>query len=64
MSFAVEFSESQLTELREIAARIGVDPGDLVRAMVADQLAKPRDKFEQIAKAVVEKNQELYRRLG
>jgi len=43
---------------------LGVDARELAKAAVNDLLARPADDFDRAAKLVLEKNQELYRRLS
>jgi len=65
MTLSIELPESQVEHLRALAARLGVSPEDLVRAVVSDQLgAALRDDFERVAARLLEKNRELYRRLA
>lgn len=49
-----------LTSEREL----GVDARELAKAAVTDLLSRPADDFDRAAKFVLEKNQELYRRLS
>ena len=64
MVLAIDLGEAEVQRLREAAARLGVAPEELARALVADQLAKPHADFEAAASFVLDKNAELYRRLG
>jgi antitoxin FitA len=63
MVLAIELGDMEVQRLREAAARLGVAPEELARALVADQLAKPHADFDAAATFVLEKNAELYRRL-
>ena len=60
----IDLSPAQAERLRQEAERLGLKPEDLARAAVADLLATRDDDFEAAAKRVLEKNQELYRRLA
>jgi hypothetical protein len=64
MRISVELSEEQAERLRGIAERLGVKPEDLARAGVADLLRLSGDDFERAAARVLQKNEELYRRLA
>jgi len=50
--------------LAEIAKRLNVPLTDLAAAAVRDLLAQPTDDFEAVARRVLDKNRELYRRLA
>lgn len=64
MTLAIEMPEAQAEQLREVAGRLGVPVEELARAIISAQLAQPDDDFEKAAGRVLEKNEELYRRLG
>lgn len=64
MPISIDLPDSQLERLREEAARLGVPPEELARAVVADLLALPREDFEATAEYVLRKNRELYQRLS
>ena len=64
MKLAFELPPSQADKLREEARRLGLTPEDLARAALADLLATPDDEFRAAAARVLQKNQELYRRLA
>ena len=64
MSMSLNLDDDQSKRLQERARELGVDPRDLARAAVDDLLARPDDDFERAAKSVLDKNRELYRRLG
>jgi antitoxin FitA len=60
----VELPEERLQQLRELAAKLGVPPEELLRASIEGLLNHPDDRFRQAADYVLKKNAELYRRLG
>ena len=64
MKIAFEISEAQADSLRERAKRLGVPPEDLAKAAVADLLASGDEAFDRAVTAVLEKNEELYKRLA
>lgn len=64
MKVTIDLSPAQAERLRQEAERLGLTPEDLARAAVADLLATRADDFEAAAKRVLQKNQELYRRLA
>ena len=64
MKVTIDLSPAQAERLRQEAERLGLTPEDLARAAVADLLATRDDDFEAAAKRVLQKNQELYRRLA
>jgi hypothetical protein len=64
MSISVNLNEDQSARLEERARKLGVDARDLAKAAVNDLLSRPADDFDRAARFVLEKNQELYRRLS
>jgi hypothetical protein len=50
--------------LAEVAKRLNVPLNDLASAAVRDLVAQPAQDFEAVAKRVLDKNRELYRRLA
>jgi hypothetical protein len=64
MKLAFELPLAQAEKLREEAKRLGLSPEDLARAALADLLATPDAEFRAAAERILQKNQELYRRLA
>ena len=64
MSISLNLDDDQLKRLQERARELGVDPHDLAKAAVRDLLARPAEDFDRAAQSVLDKNRELYRRLG
>ena len=64
MKVAIDLPPAQAKKLREEAERLGLAPEELARAAVADLLATPDDDFKNAAERVLQKNEELYRRLA
>jgi hypothetical protein len=64
MKLAIELTEQQAQRLREAASRLGVEPEQLVLAAVTDLIASEGTDFDAAARRVLEKNEELYRRLA
>jgi len=64
MKLAIELSDQQAERLREEASRLGVEPGQLALAAVADLIAAEGPDFDSAARRVLKKNRELYRRLA
>ncbi len=50
--------------LAEVAKRPNVPLNDLAAAAIRDLLAQPAEDFDRVARRVLEKNRELYRRLA
>ena len=63
-SITITLSDEHLLRLQEIAERFGVSPEELARVSVEELIARPDERFEQAARHVLEKNEELYRRLA
>ena len=64
MKLTIELTEQQAQRLREGASRLGVEPEQLALAAVADLIASEGPDFDAAAQRVLEKNEELYRRLA
>ena len=60
----IQLSEAQAQRLAQEAERLGVSAEELARAAVNDLLAEPDDDFTRVARDVLERNKELYRRLA
>ncbi len=63
-SITIELNEEQLVKLQSIAERIGVSVETLARSSLEELLGRPDDEFERAADYVLNKNEELYRRLA
>ena len=55
--------EKHSKRLDERARELGVDGRELAKTAMTDLLSRPADDFDRAAKFVLEKRQELYRRL-
>ncbi len=64
MKLTIELSTAQVERLRQVAGRLGLAPEELARAAIADLLATPDEEFKRAADRVLQKNEELYRRLA
>ena len=64
MSISLNLDDEQSARLEERARKLGVDPRELAKAAVNDLLTRPAEDFDRAAQYVLEKNQELYRRLS
>ncbi|MCX5932440.1 MAG: DNA-binding protein [Cyanobacteria bacterium] len=64
MAIAIEPSDHQAQALSEVAARLQVPEAELAAAAVRDLLAHQSADFDAAAQRVLDKNQELYRRLA
>ena len=62
--FTVSLPETQAQRLRELAREAGVSPEQLLRVSVEEWLSRPGRDFAEAAAYVLQKNQELYRRLA
>ena len=60
----VPLTDESAAQLREFSSRLGVSPEDLVRASVNDLLRRPDDRVRAAMEYVLNKNEELYRRLA
>ena len=64
MKIAVELSAGEVERLTTTANRLGVRPEELARAALADLLGRSAEDFHKAAQYILDKNQELYRRLS
>jgi len=64
MKLAIELTEQQAQRLREGASRLGIEPEQLALAAVTDLIASEGPDFDAAAQRVLDKNEELYRRLA
>ena len=64
MTFSLELPREAEQRLLEAAKRLNVPVSDLAAAAVRDLLAEPAEEFDMVARRVLEKNRELYRRLA
>jgi predicted transcriptional regulator len=64
MKLAIELSEAQERRLAEIAGRLKVPAESLAEAAVRELVAEPDEDFDRVASRILQKNQELYERLG
>jgi predicted transcriptional regulator len=64
MSLSLELPHDAEKRLAELAKRLNVPLHELAAAAVRDLLAQPTEEFDAVARRVLEKNRELYRRLA
>jgi hypothetical protein len=64
MTLSVNLPTDAERRLAEVAKRPNVPVQDLAAAAIRDLLAEPTEEFERVARRVLEKNRELYRRLA
>ena len=64
MAISLNLPPEAERRLAEVAKRLNVPVNDLAAAAVRDLVAQPAQDFEAVAKRVLEKNRELYRRLA
>lgn len=64
MAISLRLTEDAERRLEETAARLNVPPADLAAAAIRDLFTRPAEDFEVAARRVMEKNEELYRRLS
>jgi hypothetical protein len=64
MKISIELSQEQARIFQSTAERLGLSPEELARAGLADMLGIFQYDFHKAAEFVLNKNQELYRRLS
>ena len=60
----VTLLDTQMTQLKEKADRLGITLKDLVLLSIEEILSRPDEDFLKAADYVIHKNAELYRRLA
>jgi predicted transcriptional regulator len=63
-TITIPISDERLQRLKELAQEARVTPEELVRVSVEEWLSRPKDDFAAVARYVLQKNAELYRRLA
>lgn len=63
-TLSIPLTDEHLAALEEQAARLGIRVEDLARASILDLIQRSGDAFERAVDRVLDKNAELYRRLG
>jgi antitoxin FitA len=63
-TITITISDDRLLRLKELAKDANVAPEELVRASVEEWLSHPKNDFAEAAEYVLQKNEELYRRLA
>ncbi len=56
--------DEDIEKLKEMAMRLHISPEELARLSIQDLLARPDEAFQSAADYVLNKNAELYKRLG
>jgi hypothetical protein len=64
MKLAIELPPAQADKLRAEADRLGLSVEELAQAAVTDLLSTPDPEFQAVARQIVAKNRELYKRLA
>lgn len=64
MSITVQLEEAKAEALRQKADRFGLAPEQFLIASVEDMIGQPDSDFDNAARRVLSKNQELYKRLA
>lgn len=60
----LQLEDNKADALREKAQRLGLEPEQLLAATIDDLIGQPDSDFDEAAKRVLAKNQELYQRLA
>ena len=63
-TITIQVSEDRYQKLGEVAELLGITPEELVQVNVEDMLAQPKEDFQRALSYVLEKNEELYKRLA
>ena len=64
VKIVVSLTDKQATELKNMAASIGLTVEDLARLGVADLLMQSKTEFEKTLTYILNKNRDLYERLA
>ncbi len=60
----LQLEDNKAEALRKKAQRLGLKPEQLLAATIDDLIGQPDSDFDEAAKRVLAKNQELYQRLA
>ncbi|MBO3458799.1 DNA-binding protein [Aetokthonos hydrillicola Thurmond2011] len=60
----IKITDQQLQKLQGLAQTLGISIEELLSASLENLLNSPKHEFNQAASYVLQKNAELYRRLG
>jgi predicted transcriptional regulator len=63
-SITIALPDDRLEQLRELAKQLNISTEELIRISIDELLSKPGSDFRQATKYVLDKNDELYRRLA
>ncbi len=63
-TITVQIEDAKAEALRKKADRFGLRPEQFLTASVEDLIGQPDPDFDEAARRVLSKNQELYRRLA
>ena len=63
-TITLELDDAKAALLREKAKQHGLELNQLVFASIEDLLAYPDEEFNRVARRVLSKNEELYKRLS
>ncbi len=62
-TITLQIEETKAQALREKAKRYGLNPEQLLTASLEDLIGQPDNDFDEVARRILSKNKELYRRL-
>ena len=60
----IDLSDEQTEQFQQLAKSLSIPPQELVRAAIDDFLLHQAEDFNQAAHYVLQKNEELYKRLS
>ncbi len=64
MQMTIDLTNKQTEQFQQLAKSLSIQPQELVRVAIDDFLSRPAEDFRQAARYVLQKNEELYRRLS
>ncbi len=64
MQMTIDLSDEQTEQFQQLAKSLSIPPQELVRAAIDDFLLHQAEDFNQAARYVLQKNEELYKRLS
>ena len=63
-TLTIAIRDDRFEQLQQLAQQLNISADDLVRISIDEMLSQPKDDFEKAAELVLDKNDELYRRLA
>ncbi len=64
MTLTLDLPNDTMLKLKKLASRYNMTPEEFIRASVEELITSPEETFQEAIDYVLDKNQELYKRLA